>query len=151
MDQHLYEIKQWLTDFAHCVRTQDFESGRSMFCKDIYCFGSKADILIGIDDLVQRQWKEIWPNISGFRFLMDQFHCEMNQEKNLACILVPWVSTGYTSDGTAYHRPGRVTIILIYDPHQQSWLAKHTHYSLFHGTPTETIRPAPHAPCKSII
>lgn len=144
MTKQLEEIKQWLMTFAHCVRNLDFESGRAMFYKDAYCFGSNADILTGVDDLIERQWKKIWPNISGFQFLTDHLHCELNHEGNFACVIVPWISTGYFENGTPYHRPGRVSIFLIHDKNTKSWLAKHTHYSLYPGTPTKTFKP-PHA------
>lgn len=141
MDTYLDEIRKWLTKFALHVRNKDFAAGRKMFYEDIYCFGSRAEILNGLDDLIERQWKMIWPNITEFNFLTDQFHCEFSPDKNFACVLAPWTSTGYHRDGTSFPRLGRVTILLIRDEAQGAWLAKHTHYSLYPGTPNQTFGP----------
>lgn len=138
MDSAMEEIKKWLTRFAVCVRERNFAGGREMFYEDVVCFGSRAEILIGLDDLIERQWKEIWPNITGFHFLTDRFHCEMSADGRTACVIVPWISTGYHEDGTSFPRPGRVTILLVRDSEQGAWQAKHTHYSLYPGTPNQT-------------
>jgi len=144
MDTHLDEIRKWLTKFALHVRNLDFTAGRTMFYEEIFCFGSKAEILNGLDDLIERQWKMIWPNITGFNFVTDQFHCEFSADKNFACVLAPWVSTGYHQDGTSYPRNGRVTILLVRDTNKHAWMAKHTHYSLSPGTPYNTYGPRKH-------
>ena len=98
METQIDEIKKWLTKFALCVRSLDFEGGREMFYQDMVCFGSRAEILIGLDDLIERQWKAIWPNITDFHFQMDQFRCECNNTAEIACVIVPWISTGYHQD-----------------------------------------------------
>ncbi|MBZ0166638.1 MAG: nuclear transport factor 2 family protein [Candidatus Omnitrophica bacterium] len=141
MDTEKDEIKKWLTKFALYVREQDFAGGREMFYEDVVCFGSRAEILCGLDDLIERQWKAIWPNITAFNFLTDKFHCEFSADGKSACVIVPWISTGYHEDGTAFPRPGRVTILLIRDAGNNTWLAKHTHYSLYPGTPNHTFGP----------
>ncbi len=142
MDTAMEEIKKWLTRFAVCVREQNFDGGREMFYEDVVCFGSRADILSGLDDLIERQWKAIWPNITEFNFLTDRFHCEMSGDGRSALVIVPWTSTGYHEDGSSFPRLGRVTILLIRDPDKNTWLAKHTHYSLYPGTPNHTYGPA---------
>ena len=135
----LDEIKQWLTKFAHCVHSLDFEGGREMFFQDVVCFGSRAEILIGLDDLVERQWKAIWPNITDFHFQMDHLRCECHTTDEMACVIVPWKSTGYHEKGTPFDRFGRMTALLIRDHNKNTWLAKHTHYSLNPGTPNKTF------------
>lgn len=141
MDSYIEEIRKWLTKFAMHVRNQDFASGRTMFYDDIYCFGSRAEILNGLDDLIERQWKKIWPNITDFNFLTDQIHCEFSDDKDFVCILAPWTSTGYHKDGESFPRLGRVTILLVRDKVKNAWMAKHTHYSLNPGTPNHTYGP----------
>ena len=135
------EIKQWLTDFTDCVQKLDFERGKTMFSVSSWCFGSYAEILNSLDDLVENQWKQIWPNITDFAFNLDKLHCQFSQDYHMACVMAPWVSTGYRLDGMTYNRPGRVTIILIKEPGQNTWLAHHTHYSLNPGTPRLTQKP----------
>jgi len=125
--------------FALCVRTLDYEGGRKMFFQDVVCFGSKANILIGLDDLIEKQWKAVWPNITDFHFQMDQLRCEGNNTSELACVIVPWISTGYHQDGTPFPRPGRMTALLLHDRDNDIWLARHTHYSLYSGSPPQTF------------
>jgi hypothetical protein len=133
------EVKKWLKDFGDCVRAKDFASGRRMFYSRIVCLGSHARLVTGLDSLIEKQWKKIWPNITGFDF--GKMHFEFNHEKNMACVIGPWISTGYHKNGESFSRPGRVTILLIKDPVKKVWLAKHTHYSLFPGTPNKTFGP----------
>jgi len=53
------KIKEWLTTFQANVQTQDFESGRKQFDKIFRCFGSYADEMLDLDDLIERQWKQM--------------------------------------------------------------------------------------------
>jgi len=138
LDQFENEIHCWLKKFALCVRALDFESGKKMFLQEIYCFGSIASTLSGIDDLVENQWKQVWPNISDFDFDYKNLHFKLSDNNNFACILCPWTSTGCHPGGNSFQRPGRLTLILIKDESQNKWLAYHTHYSLNPGTPPKT-------------
>ena len=139
MDTQIDGIKKWLTAFADCVRSLDFDGGREMFFQDVVCFGSQAEILIGIDDLIERQWKAVWPNITDFHFQLDQMRCECNDTADIACVIVPWSSTGYYQDRTPFSRPGRLTALLIRESDKDAWLAKHTHYSLNPAIPNRTF------------
>lgn len=134
------EIKAWLENFAKCVQSKDFEKGKTLFSPSCWCFGSYAEVLNNLDDLVENQWKQIWPNITDFHFDLNKLHCQFSQDQRMACIMAPWYSTGYRPDGMIYARPGRVTIVLLKDPVHNSWLAHHTHYSLNPGTPLVTKR-----------
>ena len=67
-------IRQWLTEFAACVRAQEFDRARAYFHANAYCFGSLAHACTGLEGLVEQQWRKIWPNITGFRFQMRQLH-----------------------------------------------------------------------------
>ena len=136
-------IHEWLDGFARCVRQCDFESGRAFFHRDVYCFGSRAAVCTSLDELVQQQWRQIWPNITDFRFEAGALHCQLSEDARLACLMVPWVSTGYHRDGTLFPRRGRVTIVLTRSSANERWRARHTHYSLYPGTPEDTRRPGP--------
>ncbi len=133
------EVRSWLQDFERCVNALDFEGGRTMFREDCVCFGSKAELLVGLDDLVERQWKAIWPNISGFRFLTEGLNCEFSVTGHTVCVIVQWTSTGYHRDGVSYDRSGRATLLLSRCDERSVWLARHSHYSLNPGTPGGTF------------
>lgn len=133
------ELQQWLTVFADYVRHQDFQSARAMFFDDALGFGSQADMMMGIDDLMERQWKTVWPNITDFSFSLEHTHYEFSKEFHSACVIAPWASTGYHHDGRTFLRPGRSTIFLLRHAETHVWLAKHTHFSLNPGTPYQTF------------
>jgi len=80
------------------------------------------------------EWSGIWPNIRDFTIEFDQLH--WGASGGLAWAMVPWNSTGFHPDGTAFPRPGRATV--IFERRDGKWLAIHTHFSLFPGTPQTT-------------
>ena len=88
------EIRSWLKGFAGCVRQRDFNRGKTYFQSDVYGFGSYAAACKGIDQLVNRQWKNIWPNITGFAFESRQLHYKASADKRWVCVMVPWRSIG---------------------------------------------------------
>ena len=49
-------------------------------------------------------------------------------------------STGYRQDGTSYDRPGRATVVFVRPSVDASWLAQHTHLSLFRDVPTRSFK-----------
>lgn len=133
-------LREWFRTWEGFVRAVDFDSARRLFDPNVASFGTHAEIVFGIDQLVARQWSAIWPAISDFRFLVDRLHGEINGA--YAWAAVPWTSTGYHQDGTAFDRPGRATVTLRHDGTR--WLGLHTHFSLKPGLPPRTYgKPAP--------
>ena len=132
-------IRMWLTGFAGCVQRRDFKRATTYFHRRVYGFGSYANACHGIDALVARQWKQIWPNITGFRFELRHLHSQVSADGRWACAMVPWRSTGYRS-GRPFRRWGRMTVLLTRAHRRQPWRALHTHYSLDPGTPQTTVR-----------
>lgn len=132
-------LRQWLDGFAACVRARDFARGRTFFHRRAHGFGSYADICWDLDDLVRRQWKQIWPNITGFRFDQRRLHYLISPDRRLMGAMLPWRSTGFHPDGRRFLRNGRVTIILSRERGGR-WVARHTHYSLNPGTSQTTVR-----------
>jgi len=51
----------------------------------------------------------------------------------MATVIVPWTSTGYHPDGSAFARPGRATMVFSGDGN--NWLCVHSHMSLNRGVP----------------
>ena len=134
------EIRTWLNGFAECVRRQDIERGRAYFLPDAYCFGSYASACDGLDALVTRQWKRIWPSINKFRFDTRSLHYRISADGRLACAMVLWRSLGYDADQRSFHRNGRMTVLLVRNRRRAVWRAAHTHYSLMPGTSQTTLR-----------
>jgi len=120
--------------FGECCAAVDFEAAAPFFAADVVAFGTRMDIVSGLDSLIAQQWKGIWPNIRDFRFDLDSLHA--GGEGDLAWGVCLWTSTGFGEDGTPFPRPGRATVIL--ERRDGQWLAKHTHFSLFAGTAPRT-------------
>ena len=135
-------LKRWLTGFAACVRRQDFDRAREFFRLDAYCFGSYASACEDRETLIEQQWRKIWPNITDFGFELSELRYQISADGLLASAMVPWHSVGYGSDGVAFQRDGRVTLVLTRADQRQPWQAFHTHYSLVPGTPQTAIRRA---------
>lgn len=130
-------LRRWFEALQACVRNVDFAAGRALFADDVVAFGTRAEVVTGLDALVTSQWQPTWPNISDFAFRVDQLHT--GHAGDLAWGVIPWISTGYHPDGTPFERPGRATLVFV--RRGGRWLAKHSHFSLNPGTPPTTHRP----------
>jgi ketosteroid isomerase-like protein len=127
-------IREWFQMLERCVRQVDYQTARGLFAPDVLSFGTRADVVSGLDALVANQWSGIWPHIRDFTFTLEQLHC--GTAGDLAWGIVPWTSTGFHPDGRSFPRPGRATV--IFERRHGDWLAVHTHFSLFPGTPPTT-------------
>jgi ketosteroid isomerase-like protein len=121
------EIRDWLVRFDAAVRDVDYELGKTMFAEDVVGFGTYASMLVGLDNLVEGQWKNIWGVTRGFTIRLDEAHIGIDGDT--AWVAAPWDSQGRNEDGTWFDRPGRATFILV--RRDGEWLAKHTHLSLY--------------------
>jgi ketosteroid isomerase-like protein len=130
-------LRRWFEELQACVRDVDFAAGRALFADDVVAFGTRADVVTGLDALVASQWRPTWPNITDFAFRVDQLHT--GHAGDLAWGVIPWTSTGYHPDGSPFERPGRATLIFV--RRAGRWLAKHSHFSLNPGTPPTSHRP----------
>jgi ketosteroid isomerase-like protein len=128
------ELRRWFEQFEGYVRRRDFAGGRTLFADDVVAFGTRADVVRGLDTLAANQWQPTWPAIADFTFRHDQLHVE--GDGDIAWAVVPWTSTGFHPNGTAFERPGRAT--LTFARRGGRWLATHSHFSLNPGTPPTT-------------
>jgi len=127
-------IREWFQTLERSVRRVDYPTMRQYFTPDVLSFGTRAEVVSGLDALVANQWSGIWPNIRDFTITFEQLY--WGTSGDLAWGIAPWTSTGFHPDGTAFPRPGRATV--IFECRQGKWLAMHTHFSLFPGTPPTT-------------
>lgn len=121
------DLAGWLREFDALVRAADFAAARPYFMEDAIGFGTYGVMLVGRDDLEQGQWRQIWPNITNFRFRIDQLACGVEGE--LAWLACPWDSDGVRPDGSTFDRPGRATLVLRREGNR--WRACHSHFSLY--------------------
>ena len=129
-------VHEFFTRMSGNCAAVDYDATEPMFAPDVRSFGTKAEVVVGLDYLRENQWEKIWPNIEGFEIHLDQVYA--TADATLAWGMAPWSSTGFNSDGSSYDRPGRATVIL--ERRGEQWLALHTHFSLAPGTPQQTIR-----------
>lgn len=130
-------VRRWFQRLEGCVGRVDYAGGRDLFAPEVVAFGTKADVVAGLENLQALQWSGVWPNIRDFRFDLAQLH--WGESDGLAWGVVPWMSTGYHEDGRTFPRPGRATIVFAIRGNQL--LALHSHFSLFPGTPPRSFGP----------
>lgn len=124
-------IRAWFGALERCVRGVDYATARGLFAPDVVAFGTRAEVVSGLDRLQEQQWSGVWPLIADFTFDLAQLH--VGAGGDLAWAAVPWTSTGFHEDGTPFPRPGRATV--AFARRDGRWLATHTHFSLNPGTP----------------
>lgn len=131
----LQAVEEWFEVFGGYVAAEEYEPARAMVAEDVVAFGTKAELVEGLNHLVEQQWKGIWPNIEDFSF--EDVRARGTSER--AWGGATWTSTGFDEAGDPYHRPGRAT--LTFERRDREWLAVHTHFSLYPGTPRPTYGP----------
>ena len=130
-------IVEWFEKLGKYCASVDYDSASAIFADDVLSFGTKADIVSGLDPLQKNQWQGIWPNIQDFKINMETVHSGGDEYQ--AWGIATWTSTGFHENGTSFHRPGRATVILERRNHH--WVSVHTHFSLNPGTSPRTYGP----------
>ena len=130
------DLRDWLETFAACVRDVDYDRARHLFDENVVGFGTFAGMLIGRENLIDGQWKNIWGCTRGFRFLLDAAHVDVSNDGAMAFVATPWHSQGRDAAGEWFDRLGRCTLVL--QKVDGRWLCVHSHYSR-QPTPAKTV------------
>jgi len=128
------EVRAWFEMLQRCVRAVDYDTAGGIFAPEVVSFGTRADLVRGLDALQAQQWSGVWPMIADFTFDLERLHVDGAGETVWAA--VTWTSTGFHEDGTPFPRPGRATVAFV--RRDGRWLATHTHFSLNPGTPARS-------------
>ena len=131
-------VLQWFTLLGELCAAIDYDTAEGIFADDVVSFGTRADIVTGLDNLRRNQWEGIWGNIADFKVATESIQGFGSHE--VAWGVATWTSTGFDEDHKPFHRPGRATVTLA--RRDGAWLATHTHFSLNPGTPPKTYGPA---------
>lgn len=123
-------IRDWFSQWERLIGSVDFGTARELFADDVVGFGTIARVVHGLDELEERQWRSVWGKISDFRFDLDSLDAGLSSDRLHGWGACLWSSTGFRPDGSAFHRPGRCTVLLTRQATDEPWRAVHTHFSL---------------------
>ena len=132
-------VKQWFALMERYCASVDYDAAERIFAEDVVSFGTTMDIVRGRSLLREGQWESIWGNISNFKMDLDNVHA--HGRGNQAWGVVTWTSVGFDGNHQPFYRPGRATVTL--ERRDGVWLAVHTHFSLYPGTPQRTFGKKP--------
>ena len=128
-------VKHWFALMEQYCATVDYDGAERIFAEDVVSFGTTMDIVRGRKALRRGQWESIWGNISNFKMDLDNIHASGTED--LAWGVVTWTSVGFDGSHQPFYRPGRATVTL--ERRDGTWLAVHSHFSLYPGTPQRTF------------
>ena len=132
-------IKSWFLEWEKFVQKKQYSSALQFFENDVVSFGTWMDVVEGLDQLKINQWENIWPTISGFKFLTETLFIQLSQDKLFANSILKWTSLGYHQDGKTFERSGRATVTLKRPSLNSEWKGIHTHFSLNRGVPQQSF------------
>lgn len=128
-------VRQWFALMERYCASIDYDGAEGIFAEDVVSFGTTMDIVSGRKALRRGQWESIWGNITNFKMDLDNVHARGSG--NQAWGVVTWTSIGFDGNRQPFYRPGRATVAL--ERRDEVWLAVHTHFSLYPGTPQRTF------------
>ena len=128
-------VQQWFALMEQCCASVDYDGAECIFADDVVSFGTAMNIVSGRKSLREGQWESIWGNISNFKMDLDNVHA--GGSGNQAWGVVTWTSLGFDGNHEPFYRPGRATVTL--ERRDGIWLAVHSHFSLYPGTPQRTF------------
>ena len=128
-------VGKWFALMERFCANVDYDGAEEIFAEDVVSFGTKMDIVRGRKALREGQWESIWGNISNFKMDLENVHAGGSGDQ--AWGVVTWTSIGFDGNHQPYYRPGRATVSI--ERRDGVWLAVHTHFSLYPGTPQRTF------------
>jgi ketosteroid isomerase-like protein len=132
-------IRDWFSALAQHVCAVDFAGARHLFAEDMVAFGTYSDFVVGREAVESLQWRKVWPFIAQFRWRLDELKTMVAADRLSALGMACFDSLGYGGDGASYERPGRATVAFRRHALGESWIAQHTHMSLFRGVPQQSF------------
>ena len=128
-------IRQWFAEWTVNVADVDFVPARDLFEDNVASFGTHMDVVEGLQNLENDQWRSVWPTIEDFSFLLPTLKVAVSPDRRMALGIIIFSSTGIGADGHRFPRPGRATVAFSRSRRNARWKAIHTHVSLNPGTP----------------
>lgn len=138
----LTSICDWLHAWEQYIADVDVDGARVLFHEDVVGFGTKENLVVGLDELLLKQWAPTWQTIKDYGFDLDALRTIVSPDRLTSVAIVTWHSTGFDENGAPFERPGRATIALERAAVTAPWRCLHTHMTLKHGVPRFSQRPA---------
>jgi ketosteroid isomerase-like protein len=123
-------LRSWLRQWGDAVAGADIDAALPLFTSDVIGYGTRAEVAVGLEQLVAEQWRHVWPAIDGFAFDVDGAVLYVSGDHLQGVIATTWTSRGPRPDGTLGPRPGRATVVLQRRSLDAPWRGVHTHFSL---------------------
>lgn len=132
-------LREWVDRFSGYVANLEFASAAAMMDPEVVSFSTFRDVVTGIDQFVEDQWRKVWPTIDGFRFESENMRFTVSPDRRMAAVAVTWTSTGFTEEQEPFDRPGRCTFVLARDSVRGDWYGVQGHFSLYRGVPQQSF------------
>ena len=124
-------ITKILNRIVECVHNLDYEAVRDLIPDDGVYFGSVAVRAQGYDELYEKQFSRVWPNIDEFR--INPSSVSIHTSDNIAWATCLFESSAPGTDGEPSVRKGRMTF--IFASRDGKWVMVHSHDSLYPTLP----------------
>ena len=116
-----------LNYIVESVHNLDYEAVRDLIPDDGVYFGSVAVKAQGYDELYEKQFSRVWPNIDEFR--IDPSSISIHTSGKIAWAICLFESSVSVTDGESSARRGRMTF--IFECRDEKWVMVHSHDSLY--------------------
>ena len=125
------KIRAILDRVMDSVHNLDYEGVRDFIPDDGLYFGSYAVMAEGYDELYEKQFSKVWPNIKEFEMVPSSIN--IHTAETVAWATCLFVSSAPASDGELVGRKGRMTF--VFERRQDEWSMVHSHDSLYPAVP----------------
>ena len=119
-------IRKILDRIVESVHELDYEGVRDLIPDDGVYFGSIAVKAQGYDELYEKQFSRVWPNIDEFK--IDPSSISIHASEKIAWAICLFVSSVPGTNGEPVERKGRMTF--IFEWRDDKWVMVHSHDSL---------------------
>ena len=132
-------LQGWIDRFSGHVASLEFASAAAMMDPEVVSFSTFHDIVVGVEQFVDAQWRKVWPTIDDFRLESENMHATVSPDRCMAAVAVTWTSVGFTESQQPFDRPGRCTFVLARDGVDEPWRGVQGHFSLYRGVPQQSF------------
>ena len=126
-DSDELEIRRILDRVTDSVHNLDYEGVRDFIPDDGLYFGSYAVMAEGYDELYEKQFSRVWPNIKQFAMLPSSIN--IHTAETIAWATCLFISSVAGADANAVERKGRMTF--VFARREGQWAMVHSHDSLY--------------------